>query len=189
MKYIKYIFLILAALVAPALFAMPQAAYAVAAIGSALTAGAVAAGTTAAFAIGVTAIRLFTTGIPYFLLIDSQLSTSRSAQRQIFSLICLQVWLTSLLRQSSRSMPMVTARTSRFSFWIISTVFNIWSERIMVSYRSENFYLMSSLEDVVMLKDHIQVGFISKLIEPFSQFIHGATVAQVDKKDHYVTVT
>ena len=56
MKYLKYIFLIVVALVAPTLFAMPQAAYAIAAIGSALTAGAVAAGTTAAFAIGVTAI-------------------------------------------------------------------------------------------------------------------------------------
>ena len=53
MKYFRYIFLILVALVAPTLFAMP---YAIAAFGSALTGGFIAAGTTAAFAVGVTAI-------------------------------------------------------------------------------------------------------------------------------------
>ena len=65
----------------------------------------------------VTAMRLFTTGMPYLLPTSSQALTRSRAFSRIFSCTLRHSWATSGSVQSSRLMPSVTVRTSRCSSW------------------------------------------------------------------------
>ena len=86
---------------------------------STISAGESAAPTTA---MGLTATRLLTTGMPYFWPMRSQTGTSSPARRQMRSATRCRTWVRSDPAQSSRLTPSVTVRTSRFSFLSISRV-------------------------------------------------------------------
>ena len=74
---------------------------------------------------GVTETRRFTMGTPYFSWSSAATSTSRPARRTILAWMRSAVRRVSPAAQSVSEMPMVTARTSRFSDLIMLTVSRI----------------------------------------------------------------
>jgi len=76
---------------------------------------------------GVTATRLLTIGTPYFSCSSSATATSRPARRTILARTRSAVRRGSRSAQSSSEIPIVTARTSRFSDLIMWTVSRISS--------------------------------------------------------------
>ena len=82
---------------------------------------------------GVTEMRLFTMGMPNSASISSPVFTRSLAERVILSYIFRQAALGSASQQSSREMPIVTVRTSRCCWSIISMVCKISPLFIMSS--------------------------------------------------------
>ncbi len=76
---------------------------------------------------GVIDTRRLTIGTPYFSWISRATETRRPARATILSCTRWQTRPTSREAQSFSEMPMVTARTSRFSSWIMRTVSRISS--------------------------------------------------------------
>ena len=86
-------------------------------------------------AMGVTEILLLTIGIPYIDSISFPVGTRFSASERIFFLMFAQRVARSPLIQSSREIPSVIVRTSRFSCFIISLV-SFTSKRVIMGFTS-----------------------------------------------------
>ncbi len=85
---------------------------------------------------GVTETRRFTIGMPYFSCSSAATSTRRPARRTILAWMRSAVRRVSPAAQSASEMPMVTARTSRFSDRIMLTVSRISSAVMKTTVRA-----------------------------------------------------